>query len=171
MNNRLLHDLLDDRLVWANFFNVLQSKKINPKSLPYYKNHVKQFLSKAQNTTVEKLTATRACNYLNSSNKNSSLEDWQFNQSIDAIHLFLRDVLHIQDTDKVDWQSYKQDVIYKTKHNMVLMEDLDIPELIAKTVNQFEQKLRDHYSDLLTKIVRVLRVRNYSRRTEHTRIN
>jgi len=166
MNDKLLHDLLDDKSVWIRFSQNIKSKNINSKVFPYYKNHIQRFLYKAQNTTVEKLTVQRVITYLNSFTKTTSLEDWQVNQAIDAIHIFLRDVLHKGYTNSINWQSYKQEVSYSPQKNMIIMEELDIPELIAKTVNRFEQSLLNHYGELLTSVVRTLRVRNYSRRTE-----
>ena len=124
-------------------------------------------MSKAQNTTVEKLTAQRVVTYLNVLSNNKLLEDWKINQSLDAIHIFLRDILHKDYTSTIDWQAYKQEVSHRPQRGMIIMEELDIPELIAKTVDKFEQSLRDNYGELLTRVVRTLRVRNYSRRTEH----
>lgn len=166
MNNQLLHDLINDKSVWHQFSLSLKSKRIKAESVIYYIRHVQRFLSKAQNTTVEKLTAQRVVTYLNTLSKNEVLEDWQINQSIDAIHIFLRDVLHKGYTNSINWQAYKQEVSHRPQQNMIVMEELDIPELIAKTVDKFEQSLRDHYGELLTRVVRTLRVRNYSRRTE-----
>jgi integron integrase len=166
MNNRLLHDLIDDKAVWSCFFKSLSATKISPKVIPYYISHVKHFLSKAQNTAVEKLTLHRVTAYLNYLARNKSFEDWQVNQRVDAIHLFLRDILHQDYIADIDWSSYKQNVSFSSQNHEVYIESLDIPELIAKTVERFDQSLRDHYGDILTRVVRTLRVRNYARRTE-----
>lgn len=168
MNNRLLHDLIDDKSVWIRFFQSLSAKKINPTVIPYYISHVKHFLSKAQNTAVEKLTIHRVTAYLNYLARSKSFEDWQVNQRVDAIHLFLREILYQDYVADIDWSSYKHNVSFHPRDHQVFIESLDIPELIAKTVDRFEKNLRDHYSDVLTRVVRTLRVRNYARRTEQT---
>ncbi|KAG1649072.1 Integrase/recombinase [Nymphon striatum] len=48
------------------------------------------------------------------------------------------------------------------------MEELDIPELIEKRVKRFHPELRQRYGNLLNRMIRVLRVKNYARRTEAT---
>jgi len=168
MNTQLLHDLLDDKSVWQCFSHSLNAKKINPKAIPYYLNHVKRFLTKARNTRVAQLTVERVVVYLVAVSTSKSLEDWQINQAIDAVRIFIRDVLQHEYVTEVDWDSYKQDVSYTTHSSMLRIDSLDIPELIAQTVMKFDQSLRDSYGDILTKMVRVLRVRNYSKRTEKT---
>ena len=165
MRNVLLHDLLDDNYVWARYFTALKSMKLRPDTFPYYKNAVCYFLRRARNTPVEQLSAERVKNYLKYIPNNSALEDWQANQAVDAIHIFLRDVLHKPYIDLIDWQLYKQKVSFNP-HKVIEMEALDIPELIERRVERFRPELRARYKGLLTRIVRVLRVRNYSKRTE-----
>ena len=168
MNNQLLHELMDDKSVWHRFSHSLRSKKINPKAIPYYLNHAKHFLMKARNTRADQLTAERVVIYLLAVGNSKSLEDWQINQAIDAVHIFIRDVLKHEYITEIDWDSYKQDVSYTPQSNMLNIESLNIPELIAQTVMKFDQTLRDSYGDILTRMVKVLRVRNYSKRTEKT---
>ena len=167
MKNQLLHDLLDDNSVWSVFSKILKAKKINPQAIPYYGNYVKHFLRRAKNTPVEQLTAQRVTLYLKTIPNNQALEDWQRNQAVDAIHLFLRDVLSKGYIDVIDWESFKEKVTFNP-HSTIQMEELDIPELIEKRVDRFHPEFRQRYGDLLNRLVRVLRVKNYSQRTEKT---
>lgn len=167
MKSQLLHDLLDDKSSWSLFTKMLKAKKINPQSFPYYKNYVQHFLRRAKNTPIEQLTAQRVTLYLKTIPNNQVLEDWQKNQAIDAIHLFLRDVLCKGYIESIDWQSFKGHVTFNP-HQKIQMEELDIPELIAKRVGRFQPEFRQRYGNLLNRMVRVLRVKNYARRTEDT---
>lgn len=167
MKRQFLHDLLSDDSVWRIFYKALSARKINHGVLIYYRNYIQHFLHRAKNTPVEKLTAQRVKNYLKYIPNNPALEDWQANQAVDAIHIFLRDVLHVSFLDEIDWPSYKHKVRFNP-HQVIQMEELDIPELIEQRVQRFDPKLRACYKNLLTKMVRVLRVRNYSRRTEES---
>lgn len=168
MNSQLLHDLLNNKSIWSRFSQSLKAKNINPELFPYYRNHVHRFLSKAKNTSVEALTVDRVVTYLNSLTNVKALEDWQINQSVDAIRLFLRDILHRSYIEDIDWRSFQHEVAYKPRHHLVQIEALDIDDLIEKRVEKFNKDIRKEYSVLLTNIVRVLRVRNYSKRTEST---
>ena len=167
MKNQLLHDLLDDKSVWSLFNKMLKAKRINPQAIPYYRNYVQHFLRRAKNTPVEQLTAQRVTNYLKTIPNNQALEDWQRNQAVDAIHFFLRDVLSKSYIDTIDWQSFKERVIF-SPYDKIQMEELDIPELIEKRVARLHPEFRQRYGNLLNRLVRVLRVKNYSRRTEST---
>ncbi len=166
MNTVLLHDLLDDKSIWAKFSQSLKKKSIKHASFPFYINNVRRFLSKAKNTPVNYLHANRVIVYLAFLNKNKFLDDWQINQAVDGIHIFLGDVLHLDFVEDIDWTFYKHKISHRPQGNVTHIESLDIPELIEQKVALFDKKLRDHYGKILTKIVRTLRVRNYSRKTE-----
>ena len=169
MNKRMLHDLLDDKSLWYNYAKTLKAQKIKPKAVPYYINNVKYFLRRAKNTPVEKLTAQRVTTFLTRITNNTKLEDWQINQNIDAIRVLFIEALDMKDSQKIDWNSYKRGLVYERKPVLnIQIEDLDIPELIEQKVARYDPELRKNYGELLTRIVRTLRVRNYSRSTEFT---
>ena len=167
MDDRFLHDLLDDRVVWFRFSNVLKSKKVKSSFIPFYINNVRRFISKAKNSKVNELTAQRVDRYLLYLSKNTLLEDWQINQAINGIHIFLRDVLKHTYVATIDWDSYKHETL-TSRAFVTEIESLDIPELIEKRVDNFDRRLRDNYNVPLTRMVRTLRVRNYSKKTEDT---
>jgi hypothetical protein len=64
MENRLLHDLLDDKAIWQKFTFALKAKRVNPHAIPYFVRGVQIFLSKAENTSVTNLTPQRVTSYL-----------------------------------------------------------------------------------------------------------
>ena len=168
MINEFIHDLLDDKSTWYHFSKALQSSGVKPYSIPYYRNYVIHFLSRAENTPVLELNENRVIIYLDRLAGNKVLQDWQMNQAVDAIHIFLRDILHKSFIEKIDWPSFKVEVSYNSPVHSVHIEALDIPELIEKRVSRFSPTLQANYSVVLRRMVRTLRVRNYSPRTEKT---
>ena len=168
MNNQLLHDLLDDKSLWYRFSQALKAKRIKSNVIPFYINNVQRFLLKAKNTPVDELTALRVTHYLGYLSKNEKIEDWQVNQAVNGIHIFLRDVLRQDYVESIDWNYYIQEVSARSLRHVSEIESLDIPELIAKKVARFDMKLRNNYGGVLTKMVRTLRVRNYAKKTEQT---
>ncbi|MEE9325847.1 MAG: integron integrase [Cocleimonas sp.] len=167
MNKRLLHDLLDDKSLWYDYSKTLKNKNIKSKAIPYYRNNVKYFLRMAKNTPVEELSLQRVTTFLTRVANDKKFEDWQVNQNIDAIRIFLIDILDKKYTQKIDWDLYKKDIVYERKPVLNMqIEDLDIPELIEQKVARYDPELRKNYGDLLIRIVRTLRVRNYSKNTE-----
>jgi len=168
MKNEFLHDLLDDGATWYHFSKILQSSGVKPYAIPYYRNYVIHFISRAKNTSISDLSDVRVMSYLGSLSKNKALQDWQVNQAVDAVRIFLRDILHKTYIEKIDWASYKMEVSYTSPNHSVQIEALDIPELIERRVERFSPELKTKYSMVLRRMVRVLRVRNYSPRTETT---
>ena len=166
MNNIYLHDLLADNKVWHDFTKQLEEKKINPKAIPWYIRRARFFLSKAKNTRLSELTDERVIQYLEFISHDKIMDDWQVNQAVDAVCFLVRDIFHLQWSSKVDWQSFKRDENYSSVHHAKFVDKLDVPELVEQRVAQFDQELLDAYGEVLTKIVRTLRVRNYSARTE-----
>lgn len=168
MNNCLLHDLLDDKSIWYRFSQMLKAKRIKSSSVPFYINNVKHFLLKAKNTPIDELSARRVSSYLSYLCKNEKVEDWQVNQSVTSLHIFIRDILKHDYVEAIDWNYYIQEVSNSSYRHVTEIESLDIPELIAKKVSRFDIRLRNNYGSLLTKMVRTLRVRNYAKKTEQT---
>ena len=168
MNDRFIHDLLKDTTLWRDFSRNLRARKVNPEAIEWYCIHAKRFLLRARNTPVSALSPDRVMVYLESISKNDSFSSTQLNQSVDAIHFLLRDFLHKEYVNAIDWKSYKKFYSYTPAHHLTYLEEMDIPELISKRVDRFHPSLRELYRDLITKVVRVLRVRNYSKRTEQS---
>lgn len=168
MNNKRIHEIIKDNVLQDKFSIFLKRKRIDSQAIPYYYKHVQYFLKKANNTFLHELTAKRVENYLTSLHKSKMLKDWQINQSVDAIQIFLDDILQLN-LKQIRWESFKYKLDYELEHyKYEQVEALDIPELIAQKVDSFDKSLRVRYGTLLTRVVRVLRVRNYSKRTEQT---
>ncbi len=166
MTDCFLHELLKDTSLWTRFSRHLKTRRVKSIAIDWYIKHVQRFLQKAKNTPCSELSADRVIVYLQLLADDSFVSSFRLNQSIDAIQIFLRDFLHKDYVDAINWQSYKKDARYARNGSYV--ESLDIPELIAKRVQRFDKNLRGRHEIILTKVVKVLRVRNYSRRTEDT---
>ena len=168
MTNQLLHDLLVDEAIWFRFSKILEAKRVKSSAIPYYARNVQRFIKEANNTPIDELTALRVTTYLRHLSKSKYLEAWQVNQAINSIHIFLRDILRHEYVSSIDWNYYIQEVSATSFQHVTEIESLDIPDLIAQKVACFDLRLRNNYGDLLTKMVRTLRVRNYAKKTEQT---
>ena len=166
MTNRFLHELLNDAGLWSRFSQHLKTRKVKSLAIDWHVKHVQRFIQRAKNTSCSELSADRVIVYLQQLSDDKFVSDFRLNQSIDAIQVFLRDFMHKDYIDAIDWNSYKKNAHFS--HNRSYVEALDIPDLIAKRVQRFDKSLLSRYGVLLTKLVKVLRVRNYSRRTEDT---
>jgi len=150
------------------FGAVIQEYLLLDESIPYYVRNVQRFLTKAKNTTVDELTPQRVITYLIYLKHDETSSNWHTNQAVNAIHIFLRDILKQKYVDTIDWNFYIQEVSYTSHTHITEIESLDIPELITKKVSRFDTRLRNNYGLLLTGMVRTLRVRNYAKKTEDT---
>ncbi len=168
MNDLYLHDLQSDEKLWRDFSRLLKQKQINEKAILWYVRRAQLFLSKAKNTKVSELTVDRVTQYLSFISRDAMTDDWQVNQSIDAVNFLLRDIFELSWVGNIDWQSFKKEVHYVSPNHSTLVRELDIPELVAQRVDKFDKNLQKSFGDLLTKLVRTLRVRNYAARTEET---
>ena len=168
MNDLYLHDLHSNRALWRDFSKFLAQKNINGKAIPWYIRRAQFFLSKARNTRLSELTLERVVQYLSFISRDSFMDDWQVNQSVDAVNFLLRDMFHLSWVGDINWQSFKKDVQHISPDHATLVRELDVPELVEQRVAKFDPELREAYSKLLTKLVKTLRVRNYAARTEET---
>ena len=167
MDSTRLHDLLEDKILWQRYAQSLTSKHIGLEKFPYYQKHVKSFLRKARNTSIDELTAERITIYLKKLSADAKTADWLINQKIKAIEIFVTDVLKLKFHGTVDWQSYRKLVTYQ-RGNITAesIEEYDNPTLIQQRLEQIDLRLHKHYKSLLIRMIRTLRVRNYARKTE-----
>jgi len=168
MQLKKLHALHDDESIWIKYREVLKQLKINEKAIKWYIKRAQLFLLEAKNTPLSELSGERMCVYLDRLSRTQKLNDWQLNQSIDAIFILVRDVFKCNWVSIVDWEGYKTHSPTLSPFHATLIRELDIPELIAATVAGFDVDSQANYRDVLTRLVRTLRVRNYAAKTEKT---
>ena len=87
MDDLYLHDLHSDKTLWRDFSKFLTQKNINGKAIPWYIRRAQFFLSKTRNTRLSELTLERVIQYLSFISRDSAIDDWQINQSVDAVNL------------------------------------------------------------------------------------
>lgn len=161
-----LHNLAQDQRFWCEYDNLLQKRKLAINTKLQYQYYAKQFLLKAKNTTTHELTAERVQRYFISLQKNQALENAQHYQIVDAIQILLQEQLELVWAKTFSWDSAKPLQATAISHHHSYLASLDIPEQIELAVKKFDNHLKANYYDLLIKLVRTLRTRQYSKRTE-----
>lgn len=163
----LLHELANNTAIWRKFSQFLKTRHIGKRQINWHIRRAKYFLLKAENTPIEELTAERVSRYLTMVSRANRFESWQNNQIVDALFFLFNDVLPQPWVNAVNWAAFRKDEnnLPNDDHSIVI-GDLDIPDLIDGTVAKFANHLKNSYATLLTKLVRTLRIRNYSKRTE-----
>lgn len=161
-----LHELAQNPAFWHEYDSLLQRRKLAVNTKLQYQYHAQQFLLKAKNTTIYALTAERVQRYFTSLQKNQALDHSQYDQIVNAIQVLLQEQLELTWAQTFSWDSIKasQTAAISPHHNY--LASLDIPEQIELTVKKFDDHLKANYYNLLIKLVRTLRTRQYSKRTE-----
>jgi len=161
-----LHELAQNQAFWHEYDSLLQRRKLAVNTKLQYQYYAQQFLLKAKNTTIHALTAERVQRYFTSLQKNQALDHSQYDQIVNAIQVLLQEQLELTWAQTFSWDSIKasQTTAISPHHNY--LASLDIPEQIELTVKKFDDHLKANYYNLLIKLVRTLRTRQYSKRTE-----
>ncbi|MGV6808590.1 MAG: integron integrase [bacterium] len=168
METDYLHELAHCQLFWQGYDKHLQKRQLDRAIKQRYQSYAKQFLLKAKNTPVHDLTVERIQHYFTSLYNNQALKDVERDQTINAIHILVQEHLKLKWANTFNWHHAKSasQYINHYQHNYLPNPDLVIPEQIEAAVKNFDQHLQANYYNILIKLVRVLRTRHYSKRTE-----
>lgn len=109
--------------------------------------------------------------YLDDAGRNSRLQDWQFNQIVDAIQKLLQ-TAGAPCSEKIDWDFFRAgSQRLSANHHTVARENGLLPSENEGQQSPLLKKAKEKYDWLLDMLVTEIRSRNYSIRTEKTYLN
>lgn len=157
---------IDNKNLWQSYDKVLTTNNIAPKFSIWYKKRAQEFLQSQPDFSVQMPTAATVENYFESFLQKGYLKSWQFVQIVDAVGFLLRDVLRIQWAHEFDWQAWRDATHAVDEKHSTLAHELDIPEMIHKTIEPIDADLQKAHGKLLYEVVRYARLNHYAIRTE-----
>ena len=138
---------------------------------PFYVRRVNQFLRAANGCDPRSLDERKIGEILTAFGRHGDLTDWQFAQVVDAVRIYLLELLKHDPASRVDWAYWKgSGASLKTDHPSTARESRPeelVREKIRDDGGPFGLVRRQH-EDLIVRLVTEIRVRGYAYRTEQT---
>ncbi|MEN8171223.1 MAG: integron integrase [Pseudomonadota bacterium] len=154
---------------WDRYIELLVKHKVKHTSAHWYVKRAEQYISHFPNNKLLSHTPLQVTEYLTNVGKNSSLKDWQFTQIVDAIRILFCDLLTVDWCTDVDWSFWLESSRGLSSTHSTLAREVVIDETPYKKIRQRPvSAIREHFHDELDRLVREIRLRDYSIRTEQT---
>lgn len=154
---------------WNQFQQVMQAHRVAEKAQPWYVKRVQQMLNHFGGQPPTEITCDALNQYFQQKGR-EQLPDWQFRQVIHATELFLKEVVSSPLIDKLDWPFWKSGgQQLPTDHPTISREpDLSAGAGYHSRKGDLFHKVHTVFGEPLDRMVELIRLRQYSIRTEKT---
>ena len=156
---------------WENYTLFLVKQGVSKKYVSWYVLRTKQYIAYFPDDHIRTHTAQYIEEFLNKVGREVRLQAWQFGQVVDAIRILFCLALRLGWANDFDWEywrlSAKQlepDHATVARDYTDALEGLEIPDGEERCSNELYQR----YQPAIAEVVRLVRLKNYSVRTEKT---
>ena len=154
---------------WDRYIESVRKQGVKPPVDRWYVRRSEQYITAFSDKKLVAHTANDVTNYFANLGRDTSLKDWQFAQVVDAIQNLFK-MVGPNWFDQVDWRYWKSfSRMLSPSHATLARESAASPfpgQKGKKKMSGSLSKVRCAHADVLKLLVREIRRRNYSIRTE-----
>lgn len=152
---------------WDKYVEKSKRYGIKQEHVRWYVRHV-EFYIKAHSEPLRAHTVKILDKYLQAKGRNARLKDWHFGQLIDSLRILFVDVLVLPWALDYHWDDLKSQArSLPDSHPSIARQPMDKLSANADT-DDSDTSIREQFSDVFDAIIREIRLRNYSIRTEQS---
>lgn len=156
---------------WNNYSLFLVKHGVKKNYVAWYVFRTKQYIAAFPEQSIRTHTAQQVEEYLIKMGQDIQLAPWQFVQVVDAMRLLFTFALKKNWAREFDWEYWKLSAKrLETDHATVAREYTDVFEGLELVDGEecCSEELYQRYQPALAEVVKVIRIKNYSIRTEKT---
>ena len=170
-----MSDLLVSRF-WDKYITKVKYSGVKPTAVRWYVRYAEQYIKKHPDNKLKHHTADDLTKYIKDMGRSGHLQDWQFRQLIQSLQILFTELLNLDWAQSFQWDDLiLQSVSISDNHPTIAREseNIDIGSitngLLSKTYsNGSFNAIFKKYPYLVQSLVKEIRLRHYSIRTEHT---
>lgn len=160
---------------WEKFIEKSKSYDIKQDHVRWYVKHAEQYI-RAHDSRLSEHSAVDIDKYLQEKGRNIRLKDWQFCQVVDALRILFVDIVVSPWSSEYPWDDRKSQALsLPASHPTIARQPLDNnPQSADNDSTETTSKdtslklIESKFPDVFDALVRQIRVRNYSIRTEQS---
>jgi integron integrase len=156
---------------WENYSLFLLKQGVRKHQVSWYVLRTKQYIAVFPEDHIRTHTARHVEEYLTRAGRETQLTAWQFGQVVDAIRILFCLALKKAWADDFDWEYWTASTKkLEAGHATVARDYTDALEglTLLEGEERCSSELYERYQPELVEVVRVIRLKNYSIRTEQT---
>lgn len=156
---------------WENYTLFLVKQGVSKKYVTWYVLRTKQYIAAFPDHHIRSHTGSEVEGFLNNVGRETSLKPWQFRQVVDAIRILFLLALKHEWAKAFDWEYWFESAKQLEADHVTVARDYTdalagIDEIEGE--ERCPPDLYQRYQPVLAEVVRVVRLKNYSMRTEKT---
>ena len=148
---------------WDRYLQILRNHKVKEASLRWHVKRVEQYIAHFPDHKLARHSPQQVTDYFTGLSRDTTLDDWQFTQTVDAIRLLFCDLLTVVWCQEVDW-SYWLDNSHgiSTKHATLAREVIAGSDPYKEMRRCPTSEVRARYHAPIEQLVTAIRLRAYS---------
>ena len=152
---------------WEKYIEKSKRYGIKQNIIRWYVKHAELYI-RAHKLRLKQHTALDLDKYLQDKGRNTKLKDWQFCQIVDALRILFVDVLALPWAADYPWDDLKSQArSLPVSHPTIARQPLDDISSIDETASA-NDSIKTQFPDVFDAVIREIRSRNYSIRTEQS---
>ncbi len=171
-------NLLESRF-WDNYVAKLKYIGVKPTAIRWYVRYVEKYIQKQPDNKLKNHTAEDVSVYITNMQRVDYLKDWQFRQLVHALEILFTDIVKLQWAHTFKWDehtltssSFSNSHPSKTPDTEKIDLDAISDGLLTKSYcNGSFNAVFKCYPQLIYSLIKEIRLRHYSIRTENAYLN
>ena len=164
---------------WDKFINKTTSYNIKPNVARWYVRHAETYI-KSINKRLATHTVADIEIYLSEKGRNQHLQNWQFQQIIIALKILFTEMVNVSWGNEFPWDAWiEQSKVLENSHPTVAIDFIPADIKSIKTNHlmnnssskEINKKIFDKYPHHIEMLVKSIRLKRYSYRTEQSYLN
>ncbi len=156
------------RRFWHNYFSILEKFAVSPRVRPWYRKHVEAYIHASRERRLADHTPEDIDRYLADKGRQNGVQEWQFRQIADALHLLFCELLSSPWADDYNWARWRAFARALAPDHATLSRQFVRGQLSAPSSSPLIIRFREHVGVHYAAFVATLRVRQMAERTEQT---
>jgi len=165
---------LDTEKFWDIYIEKLRMNSVPIKSIRWYVRRAEDYINAHSDIRLVSHNEGTVTEYLESLGQNYRLTDWQFKQAVDSIRILFVDMVKAPWADSFSWNDWLElarelptshPTIARNYESDILHKNGETHDLSTLSNPQYKH-IRKIFPEHFNKLIKIIRVKNYSIRTE-----
>ncbi len=148
---------------WVGYFDILMLFRVAKPTYSWYRKHIEAFINHFPQVRLTDRNPAHIEQWLLQVGRNTSLEDWQFSQHVDALRLLYSHYLLVPWAVKFDWAYWSSSSVRLESDHVTIARTY---EMIDKAVDSPKKYIAEQFPEIYRQFLVAIRMPGYSINTE-----
>ena len=160
---------------WDKFIQKTKTYHVKESAIQWYVRHVENYIKLNSTIDINSHTAQQLDKYLKVKGRQQKLLDWQFKQIVCSLKIAFKDVLTLPWAQSFPWDEWEAQAQDLPNSHATLARDyspvLPTSEELDNSSKKAFKNIYSAYPEHIENLIKQIRLKNYSVRTEQTYLN